>query len=314
MEGIGARDDDTNPWMNEPEIILTESYSLKYEGHLLARSADGKVVRIGQPQWDILRSGDLISILSGPGAGSWRRVSQVLDATTVLLDEPIPDGTEVVSISVGFVNEVFEGNTINLRGGRRSDSFVLAGNHFGTRVANNHLLGGGLAFRMIAMPTEHPIIWGWSHAPFLGGVIEGNILEDCEQGGIVGVDHSRYIKTNQGRTYMSVALRNNVVRWTEPFLASMARSGAKRPVPGLTFGYTPSLDPGEAMVTAEGNTLDGPPGYRDAPALIVHAANFNSHRVVNRRFRLPSDRSAVPGHRTSGAKDDATKRECRDHD
>ena len=65
-------------------------------------------------------------------------------------------------------------------------------------MVNNHLLGGGLAFRMTACPTEPPVIWGWSHAPFLGGVIEGNILEDCEQGGIVGVEHGRIIKSNQG--------------------------------------------------------------------------------------------------------------------
>ncbi len=308
MEGVGARDDDTIPWMNEPEMILTEGYSVKYEGKVFAMSADGKVVRTGQPQWDMIRPGDVVSILSGPGAGSWRRVSQAIDPTTFLVDEPIPRGTDAVSISSGFVNEVFEGNTIDIRGGRRSDSFVLAGNHFGTRVVNNHLLGGGLAFRMMATPTEHPMIWGWSHAPFLGGVIEGNILEDCEQGGVVGVEHSSAIKTNKGRTYMSVVLRNNVVRWSAPFLATMARADAKKPLPGLTIGYQPSLDPGELIVNAEGNTLDSPPGYRDVPALVVHAANYNSQRVVNRKFRLPVGRPTAPGRHTSGTKDGATRR------
>ena len=43
-------------------------------------------------------------------------------------------------------------------------------------------------------------MWGWSHTPYLGGVIEGNILEDADKGGILGVEHDgRYIKTNQGR-------------------------------------------------------------------------------------------------------------------
>ncbi len=303
VEGIGAHDNDTIPPMNAPEIILTEGYFLKYEGKVLATSVNRKVIRVGQPQWDMVRTGDVISILSGPGAGSWRRISQAIDATTFLVDAPIPLGTEAVSISQGFVNEVFEANTIDIRGGRGSDGLVFAGNHFGTRVVNNLLLGGGLAFRMMACPTEQPMIWGWSHAPFLGGTIERNVLEDCEQGGIVGVDHSQYIKTNQGRTYMSVVLRKNIVRWTEPFLARRVRSDAKKPLTGLTVGYQPSKDPAELLVTGEGNRLDAPRGYEDAPALVVHAAFYNSHRMVNRRFKLLSDRAATPGKQTSNIKD-----------
>ena len=57
IEGVGARDDDTIPWSNEPEIILTEGYSLKYEGKVLAASADGKVVRIGRPQGGDVHAG-----------------------------------------------------------------------------------------------------------------------------------------------------------------------------------------------------------------------------------------------------------------
>ena len=104
---------------------------------------------------------------------------------------------------------------------------------------------------MTAYPTEHPLIWGWSHVPFMGGVFEGNILEDCEQGGIVGVEHGRSIKTNKGRTYMSVELRDNVVRWTEPFLAQMARAGTKEPLAGLIVGYRPSADPDELIVSGQ---------------------------------------------------------------
>jgi hypothetical protein len=302
IEGIGARDDDTISWMNAPEIILTEGYSLKYEGRVSDLAPDGKLIRIGDVQWDKVRTGDVISILSGPAAGQWRRVAQAINPTTFLVDEPIPLGTDVVSISSGFVNEVFEGNRIDLRGGKRSDSFVLAGNHFGTRVINNHLLGGSLAYRLMACPTEHPMIWGWSHAPYLGGVVEGNILEDCEQGGVVGVEHGQSVKTNKGRTYMSVQLRKNVVRWSEPFLARMSRADSKEPLAGLTIGYRPSVDPGELIVSAEGNTLDAPPAYRNAPALLVHAALYNSQKMVNRKFRLPADSMPDAGHRTSSTR------------
>src|SRR5262249_7048793 len=159
-------------WCNEPEIILTEGYSLKYEGKVLAQSKDGKVLRIGRAQGPPVRSGDVVALLTGPEAGHWRQVVQPLDASTLLVDASIPAGTDAVSVTTGYVAEVFEGNQIDIRGGRRSDSFVLAGNHFGTRVVNNHLRGGGLAWRMMACPTEHPMTWGWSHAPFLGGVIE----------------------------------------------------------------------------------------------------------------------------------------------
>ena len=47
IEQVGARDDDTIPWSNEPEIILTEAYHLKYEGKVMALSKDGRVLRTG---------------------------------------------------------------------------------------------------------------------------------------------------------------------------------------------------------------------------------------------------------------------------
>ena len=33
------------------------------------------------------------------------------------------------------------------------------------------------------------MVWGWSHAPFLGAVIEDNILEDAAGGTMLGVEH-----------------------------------------------------------------------------------------------------------------------------
>ncbi len=302
VEGIGARDDDTIPWSNEPEIILTEGYSIKYEGKVVAASADGKVVRIGRPQAPDVQAGDVVAILNGPAAGHWRRVLHALDTTTFLLDEGLPKESDAVSICQGFVSEVFERNRIDIRGGRRSDSFVLAGKHFGTRVVDNHLLGGGLAWRMMATPTEHPVIWGWSHAPYMGGIVERNILEDCEQGGTVGVEHSVAIKTNKGRTYMSIQLRDNVVRWTEPFLMQKIREGAREPVPGLTIGYRPSADPFELTVAASGNTVQAPSGYRELAGMVVHAANFNGQKVVNRRYRLLAPKASEGGSRREARK------------
>src|SRR5262249_43323326 len=153
----------------------------------------------------------------------------------------LPAGTVAISIAEGFTGEVFRDNRIDIRGGRRSDGLVFVGNHFGTRVIKNHLQGGAHAFRISAYPSEQPGTWGWTHAPFLGGVIEGNVIEDTEGGGVLGLEHDpRYIKSNQGRTYMSVRLSQNIVRWSGPFLKERGRAGSKEPLTGLTLGYPPS--------------------------------------------------------------------------
>ena len=238
IEQVGARDDDTIPWSNEPEIMLTEAYHLKYEGKVMALSTDGRVLRTGQPQGDWVRTGDVVSLLNGPAAGQWRQVVQALDSTAYLVNAAIPAGTEVVSISTAFVGETFQKNRVDVRGGRRSSPLVLAGNNFGTKVIKNHFLGGEFAMRLTAFPTESPVMWGWSHAPYLGGIIEGNVLEDAEKGGLVGVEHDgRFIKTNQGRVYMTATLNDNEVRWSEGFLSRAAGAGSRDTPPGLTLGY-----------------------------------------------------------------------------
>ena len=293
VEGLGSLEGDTIPWSNEPEIILTEAYHVKYEGAVMDRSADGRVLRTGRPQTIAGRTGDVVSLLEGPAAGEWRRIVQALDASTYLVDRPIPAGTRLVSISQGFVGDAYQDNRIDNRGGRKSFGLVFVGNHFGTRVVKNHLLGGESVFKLTACPTETPMIWGWSHAPFLGGLIEENILEDCEKGGTLGVEHDpRYIKSNQGRTYMTARVDDNVVRWSEPFVRRMT---AEKTVPaGLTVGYPASHDPDELVVRAARNRLEAPTVKSHVPTLVVPAANFNSRRIVNGRYRLPQAGSAAP--------------------
>jgi hypothetical protein len=301
IEGLGARDDDTIPWSNEPEIIVTEAYHLKYEGRVIGLSDDGRVLRTGEILGAPVRTGDVVSLLAGPAAGEWRRVVQAVDSTTCLVEPPIPSGTEIVSISTGFVSEVFANNRIDIRAGRKSDGLAFIGNHFGTRVVNNHLLGGAHAFRMTACPSETPVVWGWSHVPFLQGVVEGNILEDAELGSVFGLEHDpRYIKSNHGRTYMSVQFRNNVIRWSQPFLERSGSAGKREAPVGLTLGYDPCHDPGELVVAARGNRLESPAGDRSGTPLLVRAANYNSQRITQRKFTLPAGRAAEPD-RTRGA-------------
>jgi hypothetical protein len=308
IEQVGARDDDAIPWSNEPEIILTEAYHLKYEGKVMALSTDGRILRTGPSLGDYFRTGDVVSLLNGPAAGQWRRVVQAIDATTVLIDAAVPPETEIVSISTAFVNETFQKNRIDLRGGHGSSSLVLAGNHFGTRVVKNHFLGGGYAFNLIAFPTESPVMWGWSHTPYLGGVIEGNILEDVEKGGTLVVQHDgRYVKSNQGRVYMTARLSDNVVRWSDAFLSRAAGTASKQTPPGLTLGNPPSHDPGELVVTARGNRLESPVGTEAAHPLVISAANFNGQILLDRKLSLSHDGADPPSTSRSASRKAASR-------
>ena len=290
VEDLGSREGDTIPWANAPEIILTEGYHLTYEGKLAALSGDGRLLRIHRPQGQPAGTGDVVSLLSGPAAGQYRKIAQAIDPTTYLVDAPIPKGTDVVSIARGFVDEVFDGNRIDMRGGRMSDGMVLIGNHYGTRVAKNHILGGAHALRFTACPTETPVVWGWSHAPFLGAVIEENTLEDAEKGSLLGLEHSaRDIKSAKGRTYMAVAFNRNTVRWSEAFLSRLAGPGSQALPPGLTLGFAPSHDPGELVVKASANRHEVPPGGWPGTSLLIHAALYNSQRIVNRNLGFTHD-------------------------
>ena len=288
VEGLGFRDDDTIPPSNEPEVLLTEGYHVGYEGRVAALSQDGRVLRIYRAQGEQPAIGNAVSLLTGPAAGQFRRIAQVIDPETYLVDAPIPKGTDVVSASRAFIGEVFQKNRIDMRVGQKSGGLILIGNHFGTRVIGNHILGGANAIRFAACPTETPVTWGWSHAPFLGAVIEDNTFEDAAGGSILGVEHSaRDIKSNKGRTYMSIALNRNVVRWTEAFLQRYSSSGARSLPPGLILGHLPSHDADEFLVRADGNRLEAPAGLKAPESLLIYAARFNSQKLVNRKFSLP---------------------------
>lgn len=288
IEGIGPRDDDTIPSHNAPETILTESYKLHFEGKPAAVSPDGRVVSIVESQGETPQTGDVVSVLTGPGAGQWRTIAQRLGPTTFLLTTPLPKGAEAISICRGFVDTRIVENSIDARGSRTAVNIVLPGNNFGTVIRKNRIRGGGEALRLMAAPTEGPMIWGWSHAPYLGGVVEENVIEDSFLGSILGVEHTPHIKSNAGRTYMSVAVRNNVIRWTEPFLRDRTRSGEKTPVRGFTLGYVPSHDPNELIATEEGDRLEAPAGLRGHECLRVHAAKLNGRPVRNQGYALPA--------------------------
>jgi hypothetical protein len=263
VENVGMRDNDTIPNPNAPELLLTEAYSLHFEGRPAGVFAGGRLLAIPDPQGGAAAPGDVVAVLAGPGAGQWVRIAQTLSPTLYLLEAPLPAGTEAVSLASGFVGERYEGNVIDARGSSHCADLVLVGDHFGTVVARNRFLGGGEACRLTSTPTEHPNLWGWSHAPFLGVKIEGNLFQDSAGGGRLAVEHNpKYIKSTRGRVYLSAELRGNLFRWT-------AEGPKTPPKQALLVGDPGSLDAGELRLTDEGNRLEANGG---APAVLVRRA------------------------------------------
>jgi hypothetical protein len=247
VEGIGPRDDDTIQGVNASEIILTESYRLSFEGRPAAVSADGHVVRVAGRQGEPAGAGSVLAVLTGPSAGTWIRLAQAVDADTFLLDSPLPDPGAVISVASGFVGERFERNKVDSRGSQVAQNMVLVGNHFGTSVRDNHFLGGGDAVKVTSSPTELPVHWGWSHTPAFGIEFRGNTIEQPARPGMFAVEHSPAIKSNAGRLYLTLDLRDN--RLGRP---------TKGPGPTLWLGEGTQPAPDELRVTSAGNkALDG---------------------------------------------------------
>jgi hypothetical protein len=225
-----------------------------------------------------------VAVLNGPHAGRWFRIAQAIDPKTYLMDSPMPTGTADVAIASGFVGETFVRNRVDARGSSVAVPLDLIGNHFGTRVIGNHLLGAS-GFRIAAAPTEQPVHWGWSHAPVFGMVIEGNTLEDARRGGTLSVEHGPSIKSNTGRVYLSATLNQTLVRWTDGFLARQP-TGQDAPK-GLMIGEPGGLDAGELVVTTRANRAERPDGSKRSPGVEVHNATINGLRIDRQTFSLP---------------------------
>ena len=300
---LGPRDTDVNygsPGWNEllsansPENFLTESFSVHFEGLPLAVSDGGLILQIPAPQNGAANTGDVVSILSGPFAGQWYMVAQQINSTMYLMQNALPSGSYNISISdSGYVNQTFQGNTINTQGGENASAadLVLAGDTFGTQIISNNFLGGGI--RLEAAPTNNPssppYSWGWSHAPFMGALIEGNTFVDSNMVGhtgpsFIGVDHSPYTNTSWGRTYMSATIAGNVFQWSNaPVDLNLGQ-------PGYTTTAYPWIDPNELRLTipttGNVNLGQGPSGSTASVALQVSAANVNGTAVSNQQIVL----------------------------
>ncbi len=293
--GVGPMDSDTIPNPNAPEVILTESYRLHFEGMVTSISPDGWVVQVSSTQNGSARTGDVVAILTGPQAGQYRVIAQALGPTTYLLDAPLNPGNYAISITQGgFVNTTITGNSIDERGSSTSNDLMLAGNHFGTKVTDNTILGGGLAFAFMAYATELPDIWGWSHAPFLGAVISGNTIQDTAGGGVLDVSSGPSVKSSVGRTYFSAALNSNIISYSAAFVSALAAKGTTVLPSGITVGDSNGLDPSELVLSEQGNLVEIPAGVAQGTPLEVDAGTVNGQSLTNAGLALPAVQLTAP--------------------
>jgi hypothetical protein len=276
---VGMRDDDTLPNPNAPEILLTESYRLYFEGRPASVSSDGRVLQVPMIMHGTVRPGSVVSILSGEHAGRYFVLAQPLTPTAFLMAEPLPAGDYAISIAHGFLDNVIERNRIDVRGGK-SAVVVLAGNHWNLRLCDNHLLGGGESLRLQATPTENPFLWGWSHNPFLGLISQGNIHEDSRRGVVLDVYSDRHSKTTRGRTYLSGSYRDNILRWS----ATGAAPAGTEPA-AIRIGVHSGDDCQQIKLSVEGNRAEGqePAGA----SLWIKQATINGEPVIERKTPLP---------------------------
>lgn len=276
VRGIGPRETDTYT-INAAEMILTEAYSLRFEGTPLAISGDGRILQIPSPQGNAPGTGDVVAILTGPNAGQYRRIAQAIGPSTFLMADPLPAGTSTISIGSGFSGQTYRNNTLDLRGGGSgSAGLVLVGNHYGLTVQGNTIQGGGEAIRLASYPSEQPVLWGWSHNPVLGAVVAGNTIEDSARGLNLTVMQGPDIKTNFGRVYLAADVRDNRVTWTDSFAAALTSAGVTGTAlpPGIVIGDARSIDPGESQLRLSGNLVDVAPGS-PSPAILVRSGQIN---------------------------------------
>lgn len=292
VSGIGPRDDDTVAAPNAPETILTEAYRVRFEGQPLAVSSEGRVVQIPTPQGDPIQAGDVLAVLSGPYAGQWRRVAQIISPTAVLLDSPLPtDGAiGAISISTGFVDLKITGNTIDDTGSSVAAPLVLVGSQFGTEVKNNRFVGGAGSL-IVSFPSEQPVHWGWSHTPVLDVSITGNTFEDAAVPLTIGVDRNDATKSSKGRVYFEGDLTGNVVSFTSSYLTG--RSLTTSPL-AIRLGSVRALDPAETQVHASNNYLKIPAGVVAGPGIGLDVATLNGEEIVRSTIPLPLLQATAP--------------------
>ena len=302
---------------NFPEIILTESYYPHYEGRAVVGPASRRLLQVPSLRGDPGVAGDLVAILSGPFAGHWFRIAQAIDANNYVLDGDLPAGDYAVSITRGYINEVYEDNTVDTSSLQESSSvaFQLVGPHAGTVVRDN-LVIGAKPFDISASPTQEslpgstptPAPWGWSHLPVLDLLVEGNTFRDpvfwipsgdgtsaspTIAAGTLTVEHGTPIRENGGRLYLSGALTNNRFVYSDAILGGHERrrhgGSSRQPRLGRPGGAEPDEHRGQPCPD---------PGLIQRVGSVGHDPLQRGHvsgQPAEASYILPAPPTVIPG-------------------
>ena len=277
---------------NNPEIILAESYQPRFEGKPSSVSPDGYLVQVPALRGPAPRTGDVISIVTGPYAGQWGMIAQALSPTLYLLADPLPVGDYVVAVGRGFVDQTYRGNTIDLRGMSAGNvALVISGNDWGTSILDNTFFGGA-ALRISAGSSEGSFVgpngapWGWSRLPVFDLTIDGNQFDDASVA--LNVAHDRlYNKSSSGRTYFTGSFTNNEVDWSDPSTSAVTIGTA-----GYTQAIYPWLTLDELRLDVRGDWGAGP-SAGSASTIRVYTATINRAGVDDQTISLATTRPAV---------------------
>jgi hypothetical protein len=238
--------------LNDPEVMLTETNRIFFEGAPGARSSDGRILVLPMVSSTTASRafidsttgpGLVVSILSvqnsdgspNPLAGRWFRIAQQISSSpvTFLMLDPLPAGSYAISVVPGFVYESFNDNIIDISA-KSSVALNLAGANFGTMVQGNNFKGGGKyvypytgrSVELSAYETNpdnssaFPIPNQWTHNPSYDVTIQGNTTINSVGGVILDVYHDGTQKSETGRRYLTATVANNRFEWTQDFLNS----------------------------------------------------------------------------------------------
>ncbi len=268
--GVGPRDDDLHEHPNAPEVLLTESYRLRFEGRPLGRLASGRILVIPEPQGSLPETGDVVAVVAGKPEGWWTRVVQVIDRNHLLLEDPMPEDVRAVTVGPAFTEMKISGNTIDSTGSTIANNLVLTGNHYGTEISENALIGGRSGFRIHAFATEKPLVWGWSRTPCFDLKVTKNEIRDAREGGWINVFHNEVTRSSIGRLYLTAVLSENEFHWTESNPTSDSGGWT-----ALTIGSSESIDPGESRVESYDNLASVDLGRAPERPVRIHSGTFN---------------------------------------
>ena len=119
--------------INDPEVMLTETNGILFEGTPGDISRDGRTLVLPMVSSTTASRayidsttgpGMVVSILSvqnsdgsaDPQAGKWFRIAQQISSSpvTFLMQDPLPAGSYAISVVPGFVGESFSSNNIDI--------------------------------------------------------------------------------------------------------------------------------------------------------------------------------------------------------